>query len=283
MKKVSVLMSTYKEPVDWVKKSVESILKQTYSNIEFIVIIDDPNNFEVIKYIRHCEKKDNRIKVIDNERNIGLVKSLNKGLQYCTGEYIARMDADDIAEINRIEEQINYIEKYGYDLIGAYMNIFNGKEKRAANKVCKTNWGCKKILNYEGTCFHPTWLVKRELYESLNGYRNIDSCEDYDFLIRAVCSNARIGNIPKVLLNYRDNGDSISHKNFNKQRLIADSLASIYRKHQKCIDNEQYKKIYENIIENYNETSIYLIEKRIYCKFIKIADCILFKYIEKRN
>ena len=80
---VSVLMSTYKEPVVWVEKAVNSILNQTYKNIEFVVIIDDPTNYEVIAFIESVCQKDNRVKLIKNEKNIGLVASLNKGLKFC--------------------------------------------------------------------------------------------------------------------------------------------------------------------------------------------------------
>lgn len=283
MKKVSVLMSTYKEPVTWVEKSVESIRRQSYDDMEIIIIVDDPTNKQVIEYLNAIKNYDDRIKVFINEENIGLVRSLNRGLKYCEGDYIARMDADDISETNRIEEQVKYIEKCGYDLIGTYMNIFDDNEEKEANRLCVTNWGCKRILKYESTCFHPTWLVKKELYQNLGGYRNIDSCEDYDFIIRAVCNNAKIGNVPKILLNYRDNGESISHKNFNKQCMIADALADVFRRKNTYIRDEHYQKLLKNQIENYSQSQIYILQKKLYCKLIKIIDYNLLRNVEKRR
>jgi glycosyltransferase involved in cell wall biosynthesis len=128
---VSVLMSTYKEPVVWVEKAVNSILNQTYKNIEFVVIIDDPTNYEVIAFIESVCQKDNRVKLIKNEKNIGLVASLNKGLKFCDGKYIARMDADDISMLDRIEKQIIAIQRYCADVVGANTQTFTEQS------VCK--------------------------------------------------------------------------------------------------------------------------------------------------
>ena len=91
MDKISVLMSTYREPIEWIKLSVESIINQTYKNIEYIIIVDDPDNKELISFLSDYENRFEFVKVVINEKNIGLVASLNKGLKYCSGEYIARI------------------------------------------------------------------------------------------------------------------------------------------------------------------------------------------------
>lgn len=113
---ISVIMSTYNESVSELRESIESVLKQTYSNIEFVIVIDNPNNEELSVFIYSFD--DPRIRVIKNDRNIGLVNSLNKAICQSKGEYLARMDADDICEVNRLKLQKEYLDKNNLDLVG---------------------------------------------------------------------------------------------------------------------------------------------------------------------
>ena len=142
---ISVLMSTYKESVDYIEKSVESILNQTYRNLEFIIVIDDPLNYALINRI--TKYNDERIKLIINDRNIGLVSSLNKGLQYCKGDYIARMDADDISHIDRLEKEYNFLIKNDLDLVGTYFRLFSdNNEKNEVYQFPISNEACIRKL-----------------------------------------------------------------------------------------------------------------------------------------
>ena len=101
---VSVIMSVYNGE-KYLKKAIESILRQTYRNFEFI-IIDDGSKDTSLNIIKKYEKMDKRIIVIENKLNIGLVESLNRGIKIANGKYIIRMDADDIAMKNRIKKQV---------------------------------------------------------------------------------------------------------------------------------------------------------------------------------
>lgn len=155
--KISILMSIYNEPLSYVENSINSILNQSYSNIEFIIIADDPNNLRVIKYIESIN--DSRIKFYIHKHNIGLVRSLNEGLKYCTGDYIARMDADDEALPNRIKEEFTFLKVTNSDLVAS--NIINFDEDTGdiisvsdypieENKI-------KQTLFYNNILPHPTW------------------------------------------------------------------------------------------------------------------------------
>lgn len=217
-------MSTYKEKKEWLSLSIESILRQTYQNIEFLIIIDDPDNAELKNIIYRYAMKDNRIKVYENEKNMGLVYCLNKGLEMSTGKYIARMDADDISENYRIEEELIYLEKHNFDLVGSDIVAINENSdiiSGIAAQMPVSNKCIKYILRYKSCLMHPTWLGKKELFEKMSGYREINYCEDYDFLLRATLSGARMGNIPKPLLRYRYNFLGISRKNKAEQRCIS--------------------------------------------------------------
>lgn len=241
MKLVSVVMSTYKEPISFIDLAVNSILTQTYSNIEFIIIIDDPGNVQLSDYLQECQKKDKRIKIIYNEKNLGLTESLNKGLKYCSGDYIARMDADDISKTDRIEKQMLYLEKNGLDLVASNYERFIDEEE-IGEKLCFPSdyQACMRRIKYGNCIPHPIWFAKREVFSTLNGYRDIKTCEDYDFILRAAEKGFKIANCPEVLLRYRYNRNSISRKGEAVQNVITEFLASYYRRGH-CCSIEEYR------------------------------------------
>ena len=111
MPKISVLMSVYNEPVDWMRQAIESILNQTYKDFEFIIVNDNPEREENQLVLNEYRDKDSRISVLCNDQNIGLTKSLNKGLENANCEFVARMDADDIAFPDRLKLQLQYLLK----------------------------------------------------------------------------------------------------------------------------------------------------------------------------
>ena len=106
---ISVQMSVYKEPIDWIKQSINSVLSQTFKSFELIIICDNPDYPEVASLLRQYEKQDTRIIVIYNPKNLGLTKSLNEGLKRAKGEFVARLDADDISLPTRFEKQLRYM------------------------------------------------------------------------------------------------------------------------------------------------------------------------------
>lgn len=295
---VSVLMCTYREPVEWICKSVESIINQTYENLEIIIIVDDPSQENIISTLEKYREIDARIKIHINKENLGLVKSLNYGLNYCSGKYIARMDADDISMAERIEKQIKYLESHKLDLVGCGYSIFCEDEIiRNVGGACD-NYICKKILKYASCVAHPTWLSKRELLLSLK-YRDIDTCEDFDLLQRAIIAGYTIGNCPHTLFMYRDNPNSISHAKHARQRTISDYICSYYKKNEvvdmetyySFINGDDYKRIikvreekffYESVIKDKHSSvtdrlhaflnllfSFYYIKRKIELKIIK--------------
>ena len=108
-------MSVYNEKEIWLREAIESILNQTHRNIEFIITVDNPSNEMLYKHI--LSYNDSRIKIIRNDTNKGLIYSLNNALKTASGEYIARMDADDISDIYRLEKQLLEIKKEKLDMI----------------------------------------------------------------------------------------------------------------------------------------------------------------------
>lgn len=106
---ISVIMSSYNSE-ETIEKSILSILKQDYKNIEFL-IVDDCSKDSTLSIMKRLREDDKRIKIIENKKNIGLTKSLNKLLKISNGKYIARQDSDDVSLPHRLTTQINFIKK----------------------------------------------------------------------------------------------------------------------------------------------------------------------------
>lgn len=227
---ISIIMSTYKEEESLLRESIESILNQTYKDFEFIIILDYPDNNLHKKIIEEYSKKDQRIRFFINEKNLGLTDSLNRGLSLAKGEYIARMDADDISLPNRLEKQIEYLNKYSYDLIGGITQMIDeeGNSIYSIQKVPTDFNKIKKALRYGQCIAHPTWLGKKEVFDCLNGYRNIPLCEDFDFTLRAVLNGFKISNLNETVLKYRMTKNSISRNNLFDQYLYMKYITNEY-------------------------------------------------------
>ena len=187
MEIISVLLCTYNEPLKYLKLSIESILSQTYTNIQLIIVNDNPKREDMADLLASYAREDSRIKYIVNSSNIGLVGSLNIGLKNAVGEFIARMDADDIATRDRLEKQLEFLKIKNYDLVGcnAIKIDEDGKEIGCLN-VPTAFEKIKEYQLYGGCVLHPTWLGKREVFEKLKGYRSVYACEDFDFILRAI-------------------------------------------------------------------------------------------------
>ena len=227
---ISIIMSTYKEEENLLRESIESLLNQTYKDFEFIIILDFPDNNLHKRIIEEYSKIDNRIRFFVNEKNLGLTGSLNRGLSLAKGEYIARMDADDISLPYRLERQLEYIKKNQYDLIGGITQMIDedGNSIYSIQKVPTDFNKIKKALRYGQCIAHPTWLGKKEVFDCLNGYRNIPLCEDFDFTLRVVLNGFKISNLNETVLKYRMTKNSISRNNLYDQYLYMKYITNEY-------------------------------------------------------
>ena len=131
MPRVSVLMSVYNTEEDFLRDAIKSILNQTFTDFEFLIINDgSKNNAEEVI----LSFNDDRIKYILNEKNLGLIDSLNKGLSLAQGEYIARFDSDDISSNKRLEKQVEFMDKNpNVGLLGTQYESF--PKKRTTHKL----------------------------------------------------------------------------------------------------------------------------------------------------
>lgn len=208
---VSVVMSIYKEPVDFLKKSIDSILNQSYSNLEFIIINDNPDGAYLDEFI--SSYKDNRIVYLKNSKNLGLAKSLNKAIKICNGYFIARMDADDISYSSRIEKQVIFLENnLKIDVVGSFATLIDEKGlEKGAFKV-KTTIGLTKIASLLGVPFiHPTVMFRDKVFSEHNFYYNPEFTTAQDFeLWSRLLHKLNGSNLPFPLLYYRESEQQLS-------------------------------------------------------------------------
>lgn len=215
--KISVLMSVFKESDEWVIKAANSILSQSYKNIELIVIIDNPTRN--ISSIELFLSQFGNVIIEINDKNIGLANSLNRAAALANGNYLARMDADDISLPNRLTIQLDFLKKNNLDMVGGAIELINEKEETISYSHLPSNLSLlNKLSKYRTICFHPTWLLKRDVFYTVGGYRSFPAAQDLDFILRALEQDIKISNVNEVILKYRINNNSVSIKRSLIQR-----------------------------------------------------------------
>lgn len=219
---ISVIAGNYNTPVRFVKKAIDSVLKQTYQNFEFI-IVDDCSTDDSLETIKSYD--DPRIKIMSTDKNSGLATALNKALDVCRGEYVARMDLDDICLPERFERQLAYMREHPDVIVcGTYIKQIDGN-----GDICGDDRSFKSFDDMERyrifqlfanspAISHPSAMFNRGLLEKhhIRYHENYLYAQDYRMWI----SCARWGKcctMPEVLLKYRIHGQAISTEKKEQQ------------------------------------------------------------------
>ncbi len=191
---VSVLIPAYNVE-KYIKEAVVSIQNQTYKNLE-IIVVDDGSTDDTFNIVKVLAEGDSRIKLLRNDVNSKIVKTLNKAYQISRGSYIARMDGDDISEPDRIEKKVTFLENNpSISLVGCSVNAISEDGTVLSQTVKSKNIKLlDKLKKYSTPVFH-IWVARREAYEKLNGYRELSGVEDYDFLLRMSSSGLFYSNL----------------------------------------------------------------------------------------
>lgn len=227
MEKITVLMPAYNVE-KYIKKTIESVLMQTYENFE-LIIVDDGSNDNTVSIIKSIN--DPRITLILNERNMGLPYTRNKLLNLANGSYIALMDADDLCHKKRFEEQIKYLKNNpDIDIVGTRYITF-GKKILKVNSVETNPNKMKYRLIFFNSLLNSSVMIRREfLTNNKIKYRDdFKVVQDYAFWID--CSKyGEISNINKVLLKYRTGHDNITKKSKKDNSILRSNLLGILHK-----------------------------------------------------
>lgn len=212
MKKISisVVMSVYND-AKYLRESVESILKQTFKNFEF-VIVDDCSNSTVASIL--SKYSDKRIKIIRNTLNLGLTRSLNIAIKVARGRYIARMDADDISYPTRLQEQVHFLENNPeFVLCGASADLIDENNNIYGTRMCPTTDDIiRSNLVKSNQFIHPLVMFKKDAWERVGGYdESFTLSQDYDFFLK-LSRIGKVANVHQTLLKYRVGTGNISYK-----------------------------------------------------------------------
>lgn len=219
--RVSVLMPVYNgEP--YLREAIDSILRQTFADFEFL-IIDDGSIDGSAAIVESYD--DPRIQLARNGRNLGLVATLNKGLDLCRGEYIARMDCDDIALPSRLQKQVEYLDKHpNVGLLGTWSKRFHSGENYLFRPPTE-DAAIRFHLMFDNVFYHNTVMLRRQLLHEhgLTYDASYQHAEDYEFWVR--CSKyTKVANLPEVLVLYRFHPDNTSNRHAALQRETSDRI-----------------------------------------------------------
>jgi glycosyltransferase involved in cell wall biosynthesis len=215
--RVSVLMPVYNAE-RFLADAVGSILGQTYRDFE-LIIVDDGSIDGTPDIIWDFAKKDSRLRLVRNKSNLGIVKTLNKGLLLCQGEYVVRMDADDISTPDRLSKQIHFMENHpDVAVLGASVSYIDA-ESRVLGVVRRSTIG--KSLLSANPLLHPTVVIQKRALDRIGAHyeEKYLYAEDY-FLWLRLAKEGNLGVIPDVVLNYRISREAIRVKRL-KQVLCA--------------------------------------------------------------
>ncbi|TAK57887.1 MAG: glycosyltransferase [Bacteroidetes bacterium] len=195
---VSVLMPVYNGE-KFLSEAIESILHQTYSDFEFLIIDDGSrdNSVEIIK-----SYQDKRIRLIRNTSNLGITKTLNRGIAEASGKYICRMDADDVSISSRIQHQVEYLETHSdVALVGSRTKIINSSGEGGIIEFYPLSYQqIRRSIFIHNPFAHSAVMIRRSVFNELGVYdtRFLHN-EDYDLWLR-IAAKLPVVNLDEVLL-----------------------------------------------------------------------------------
>jgi glycosyltransferase EpsE len=215
--KVSVLMGIY-NCASTLEEAINCIIKQTYTEWELIICDDGSmdNSYEIAKKMAD---KDNRIFLIKNKFNMGLSATLNHCLEYANGEFIARMDGDDICSHNRFKLEIDtLIKNPQIAVVGTGMTFFD--EAGLYGKALFPEYPSVFDIFRTTPFCHASIMMRTKILKQLNGYRTdkeVERIEDYDLWVRLYSSGYQGYNIQDYLYSMRDDRAAIKRKKFSNR------------------------------------------------------------------
>ena len=205
--RISVLMCVYNGQ-DYLADAIQSILNQTFGDFEFLVVNDGStdDSFAILTSFR-----DQRIRIIDNGNNLGLIRSLNIGLDAARGEFIARMDADDICTPDRFEKQIAFFDSHpDVGICGSWLSIIDAQE---VYRFPLTHEEIKLAMLEYNPVAHPSVMLRSSVVNQprLRYDPDFPGAEDYELWTRAVFAT-KFANLPETLVRYRKHDQQVTKK-----------------------------------------------------------------------
>lgn len=241
MVKVTVLMPVYNGE-EYLKDAIDSILNQTFHDFELLIINDGSSDgsLDIIN-----SYQDPRIKLVNNESNLKLIKTLNKGLRLASGKYIARMDSDDTCHPRRLEMQVKMLDMNpDIAVCGTGMKVIGKKYARPF--LAKSEEDIKNYLVVKNCMAHPSIMMRKDIIEEYDYFydEKFIHAEDYE-LFQRISEKHKIININKPLLNYRLSASGISRVYEKEQEQMVGEISNLaFRKLSILFDRTKYSKLF---------------------------------------
>lgn len=267
---ISVIMPVYNGE-KYLREALDSILNQTYKDFE-LILIDDGSKDKTLEIMQKYKQEDNRIVLISRE-NKGLIASLNEGISKARGQFMARMDGDDINDLRRFQKQLDLMESKNADLCGCHYHWINESGDFTRCTIVP--------LHYESflTCMaitvpfaHPSvmirkqFLIDRQLSYGKPTYTNI---EDYALWVDCWNHGAKIVNVNEFLFCYRSYSSSLSNR--NNQKILIE---------RKKLQTEYLLKYKKQIIKSFENFDFSKAPEEELIRLVVIMLILLFKYFD---
>ncbi|TKX72879.1 glycosyltransferase [Halorubrum sp. GN11_10-6_MGM] len=241
---VSVLIGVYNEE-QYIEASLQSLLDQTFEDFE-IIVVDDCSTDSSVEIVR--DFNDSRIQLLENEKNIGLTKSLNRALEVAAGKYIARQDADDLSHPSRLEREVEYIKSNeDVALVGTGAYLIDGDGTIQQERMVLGNVSFDDLVT-KNHIIHGSVLARKDVFEAVDRYDEVFKySQDLDMWLR-IAEEYKIRNIPEPLYYFRIHDESVYFSSKESSMLYA-QLA--LRRATDGVRNEVIQDVQENGIEAY--------------------------------
>jgi|TARA_B110000259_G_scaffold157750_1_gene179813 teichuronic acid biosynthesis glycosyltransferase TuaG len=206
MELVSIITPYYKKK-KYIELTINSVLQQTYKNFELIIIYDDQNK-EDLNFLKNLIKKDKRIKLYINKKNLGAGRSRNKGIKLSQGSLIAFLDSDDLWTRNKLKKQIFFMKKSLVDISHTSYHIINSDNKIIGSRIAKDM--NHKLLLSSCDIGLSTVIMKKEIITNKIKFAHINTKEDYVLWLKITLNNKKIFALKNNLTKWRKLNDSLS-------------------------------------------------------------------------
>lgn len=210
---ISIIMTTYNEQLKYLKECLESIRNQTYTDFELIMVVE-PNeaNYE---YIFNLSKEDNRINIVQNNKKLGFVSSLNVAIKQSKGKYLARIDSDDYCHTHRLEKQVSFLESNpNISIVGSNLHLVDEFGNIVGTrKYPEFNVDIVKSFLFSCALPHPTVMMRKSDLVHIGLYNEIfTNAEDIELWLRSIFKGYKLHNLQDYLVYYRTPSDEFTKR-----------------------------------------------------------------------
>lgn len=225
--KISVITPAYNTE-KYIKEAIESILRQTFTDFEFI-IVDDCSTDKTWEIIQNYAKMDSRIVASRNEKNLGIAENRNKGISLARGKYIVWQDSDDISFPNRLEKQYEFMENnLDVGICGGYLQFFNEKGDQSIRKYAPDDARLRKTIFRYAPLAQPAAIVRKKCFDQCGRFNSQWTVsEDLDVSFR-IGDKYKFANLQEVVIRYRENNTSATFSRLKDMELYTIAIRKKY-------------------------------------------------------